>query len=102
MLRRSHDIGGSNAGPVDPGTNEPADWQKELNALVGALGPGARHHMWVDEFRRAREDLPEDFHTKLSYFELWTEGLADLLTEKGFLSRDEIRQRMAAIRVRKS
>ena len=97
-MKRPNDIGGSKAGPVIPNAHEPADWQKELTALLSALGPTARHYLWVDEFRRAREDIPEDFYNTLSYFELWTEGLARLMAENGFLTRDEIVQRMAEIR----
>ena len=99
-MRRPNDIGGSKSGPIDPNARETADWQKELTALVSALGPGARHYLWVDEFRRSREDLPEDFYNTLSYFELWTEGLANLLAEKGFLTREEIGRRVEELRSR--
>ncbi len=99
-MRRPNDIGGSRAkfGPVDPNAREPADWQKELSALVNALGPTVRRHLWIDEFRRAREDIPEDFYNTLSYFELWTQGLANLLAEKGLVSHEEIDRRMKALR----
>ena len=51
----------------------------------------------IDEFRRAREDLEPDLYDSLSYFELWAEGLSELLIEKGVLGRDEIEDRMRRI-----
>ena len=97
-MKRPNDVGGSEAGPVDPTPHELALWQKELTALVSALGPTSRNYLWVDEFRRAREDIPADFYNTLSYFELWTQGLANLMAEKGFLTQAEIDQRMTEIR----
>ncbi len=102
-MRRPNDIGGSGAkaGPIDTNAREPAEWQKELTALVNALGPTARKHLRIDEFRRAREDLPADFYDTLSYFELWTQGLANLLAEKGFVTHREIDRRMQELRARR-
>jgi nitrile hydratase len=96
-MRRPNDIGGSAAGPVDPGPHDPEPWQCRLSALVAVLGPRARNVFRIDEFRRTREDLEPDFYKSLSYFELWSQGLSELLIEKGVLSRDEIDDRMRRI-----
>ncbi len=96
-MRRPNDIGGNAAGPVDPGPHDPELWQRRLTALVTALGPRTRNVFRIDEFRRAREDLEPDLYDSLSYFELWAEGLSELLIEKGVLGRDEIEDRMRRI-----
>ncbi len=96
-MRRPNDIGGTAAGPVDPGPHDPELWQRRLSALVAALGPRSRNVFRIDEFRRAREDLGPDIYDSLTYFELWAQGLTELLIEKGVLGRDEIETRMRAI-----
>ncbi len=96
-MRRPNDIGGHPAGPVDIDPHEPEMWQKRLSALVSSLGPASRGIMRIDEFRRAREDLAPELYARLSYFELWTHGIVNLLIEKGVLTRDEIEAKMAQI-----
>ncbi len=96
-MKRPNDIGGNAAGPVDPGPHDPELWQRRLTALVTSLGPRTRNVFRIDEFRRAREDLEPDLYHSLSYFELWAQGLTELLIEKGVLGRDEIEDRMRAI-----
>jgi hypothetical protein len=56
--------------------------------------------LYVDEFRRAREDLDEDFYNTLTYFEIWTQGFINLLEEKNVLTRDEVERRTAEIKKR--
>lgn len=92
-----NDVGGLPAGPVNPDPHDPALWEKRLTALVASLGPAQRAVIRIDEFRRSRESIPEDYYNTLTYFELWTQGIADLLVEKGVLSYADIRQRMAEI-----
>lgn len=89
-MKRPNDIGGNAAGPIDPSPHVPEPWQRRLTALVTTLGPSARNVIRIDEFRRAREDLEPDLYDSLTYFELWTQGLTELLIEKGVLGRDEI------------
>jgi hypothetical protein len=96
-MRRPNDIGGNAAGPVDPGPHDLEPWQRRLSALVNTLGPSARNVFRIDEFRRTREDLEPDLFNSLSYFELWTQGLGELLIEKGVLRRDEIEDRVRRI-----
>ena len=99
-MGRPNDIGGSRAkaGPVDANAGAPADWHKALTALVNALGPAGRAHLRIDEFRRAREDIPQEVYDTLDYFELWTQGLANLLVEKGLIAGEEIDRRMRDLR----
>ena len=78
-MKRPNDIGGNAAGPVDPGPHDPELWQRRLTALVTSLGPSTRNVLRIDEFRRAREDLEPELYASLSYFELWAQGLTELL-----------------------
>ncbi len=94
---RPNDIGGDAAGPVDPGPHDLELWQRQLSALVASLGPRARNVFRIDEFRRTREDLEPEFYKSLNYFELWAQGLKELLVEKGVLGREEIEDRMRQI-----
>jgi hypothetical protein len=96
-MKRPNDLGGIPGGPIDTGPHDPELWQRELSALVASLGPRARNVFCIDEFRRTREDLEPDFYASLSYFELWTQGLSNLLIEKGVLRREEIEERMRRI-----
>ncbi len=96
-MKRSNDIGGNAAGPIDSSPHNPELWQRRLTALVASLGPRNRNVLRIDEFRRAREDLEPKLYESLTYFELWAQGLTELLIEKGVLGRDEIEDRMRAI-----
>ncbi len=96
-MKRPNDLGGHAAGSVDPAPHDPELWQRQLSALVASLGPRARNIFRIDEFRRTREDLEPDLYASLTYFELWAQGLKELLVEKGVLGREEIEDRMRQI-----
>ncbi len=94
-MRRQHDLGGVEAGPIDTSSTPTAPWAKLITATVGALRE--RGLTTVDEMRRSLEDLPGEQYDR-SYFERWAEALCDLLEEKGLLTEDEVTTRMAALR----
>jgi len=96
-MQRQHDLGGLPAGPIDTSEHPTEPWAKLITAIRTALdGHGL---MRVDELRRALEDLPKEEY-ELPYFERWAEAMCNLLEEKGLISRDEVKSRMAAIRTR--
>ncbi len=97
--RRTHDMGGQPAGPIDRSHHEEADWHKMATALNMALGPSKRGLMRVDERRRATEDLGD--YAELGYFDRSVQAGANLLIEKGVLTQREIDQRMAEIKARR-
>ena len=99
-MRGTNDIGGLPAGEISTTGHEPEYWQKALNAVVSALSPAGRNIIRIDEFRRSREALPAEVYRRLSYFELWTAGLANLLIEKGLITHDQIAARMEEIKKR--
>ncbi|MFK7880110.1 nitrile hydratase subunit beta [Roseobacter sp.] len=91
-MSRPHDMGGRYGdGPVIPepeGDVFHADWH--ARALAVTLAAGA-HGAWnIDVSRHAREKLAPMDYAGFSYYEKWMAGLADLLVEKGLVSRDEL------------
>ena len=97
--RRTHDMGGTSAGPVEMAEHDAEPWQKLVTAIRAALGEEPHRLMRVDELRRAIEDLDE-VQYELPYFERWVEAMANLMQEKGLLERAEIETRMDEIRKR--
>jgi len=95
-----NDIGGQAAEPLNLEWRDPAPWEKQLTALVASLGPSQRGILRIDEFRRCREEIPTDVYLSLTYFELWTLGVAELLVEKKVLSHADIDTRMVEIGLR--
>lgn len=98
--RRPNDVGGKPGGRVTSSGHEPEPWERLLTALVNTVGPTNRKLLLVDEFRRAREDLDDEFYNSLTYFELWTQGFINLLEEKGVLSRSDVERKAAEIKKR--
>lgn len=90
-MSRPHDMGGRKGdGPVIPEPDgiarHAAPWQRTALALtLAAGGIGA----WtIDRSRHLREILPG--YAKFSYYEKWIAALADLLVEKGLVTRNEL------------
>jgi len=90
-MRRPHDMGGRTGdGPVKPTPDgiAPYDAPWHRGALGLTLAAGALGAWSIDRSRHVREELPE--YARLSYYEKWIAALADLLVEKGLVSRDEL------------
>lgn len=89
-----HDTGGEAGGPVDPVDYGMRHWEKQANALLMVV---ARSRICtIDEMRRGREDI-EKLPGAPGYFERQTEALAGALVERGRLTWDVLRARMAKI-----
>lgn len=104
--KRWHDMGGDLAalraaqgGPeIDRGEHDFALWEKRVDALV--MIAGAKGLFSVDGLRRALEDMgPEAFETQ-SYYDRWVQSLAANLIERGVVTIDELRHRMADVQAR--
>ena len=91
-MTRVHDMGGRfGDGPVAPAPDEPVfkeDWH--ARALAVTLAAGALGQWNLDTSRHARERLSPQDYTRFSYYEKWMVGLADLLVEKGVLSKSDL------------
>lgn len=99
-MNGAHDLGGMHGfGPINPEKNEPvfhADWERRVFALTQAM---AAWNQWnIDMGRYAREQMPPAEYLASSYYEHWLFGLEKLIVDKGFLTREEIDARIAALR----
>jgi hypothetical protein len=92
-----NDIGGLPGGPIDRTTHEEAPWEKLIVALRLVFGSGNAALVNLHEQRRAVEELGDDYN-RLAYFERMTQGSANVLYEKGVLTREEVRSRMDRLR----
>ena len=98
-MNGAHDLGGMHGfGPINPAVDEPVfheEWERRAFAITLAMGS---HGKWnLDMSRYARESMEPGEYLSTSYYEHWIHGLELLLLEKGFLTEDEIQQRMSDI-----
>ncbi|KIC42333.1 nitrile hydratase [Ruegeria sp. ANG-R] len=93
-MTRVHDMGGRfGDGPINPEPEDAPvfaeDWH--ARALAVTLAAGFLGQWNIDVSRHARERLSPRDYARFSYYEKWMSGLADLLVEKGVLTRDDLR-----------
>ena len=91
-MSRVHDMGGRYGdGPVTPEDNAvfAQDWHARAMALT--LAAGALGQWSIDTSRHAREALSPKDYARFSYYEKWMAGLADMMVDKGIVTRDELR-----------
>ena len=93
--RRHHDMGGLEAGPIEPGEHDRAPWEKRVDALMVLLGQ--RKLVCVDELRRGIEELGSDAYDRYGYYERWMASMTNLLLEKKIIGVSELGARMAEI-----
>ncbi len=97
-LRRWHDMGGQNAGPIDAEEHDYALWEKRVDALqVLTSGKGL---FTVDGLRRCLEDMPPESFETMSYYERWVSSVNQNLLEAGTYSLEELSAKMADITAR--
>ncbi len=95
--KRAADIGGDAAGAVDTLDHGMKFWERQANGLRSVM----QHIKLIrtDELRRAAEDLGDQY-AKLAYFERTTSALRTVLIEKGLITEQELKARMAEVRAR--
>lgn len=91
------DIGGDEAGPVDTLDHGMKFWERQANGLRSVMQ--RIQLIRTDELRRAAEDLGDQY-AKLEYFERTTLALRTILLEKGLITEQELKARMAEVRAR--
>ena len=96
-----HDIGGLDDGPIDRAEHELTFWEWRVDAMVRLLFKAGVLTDFA-ELRRAIENLGPHAYDALSYYERWTAAVADLLAEKGIITRDELAARMVDVRRRQA
>ena len=97
-MRGPHDVGGLPAGPVDTAAHDMSFWEKQIDAVRGAIA--AKGLIKTDENRRYVEQLGHDAYDRLGYYERWTASLMRALVDKGILTQDEIDARVRLVRQR--
>ena len=99
-MRRHHDMGGMEAGPVDLAEHDYAPWEKRVDAILRLLSAPQRKILRVDELRRGIEELGPGAYDELSYYERWIASISNLLIEKGVITIDELGHKMAEVEAR--
>lgn len=99
-MRRHHDMGGLDAGPVERIEHDYTPWEKRVDAILRLLGDKKRLLMTVDEHRRAIEELGPGVYDELNYYERWISAITNILIEKGVITVDELGQRMEDVKAR--
>ena len=97
MTRGVHDLGGQPAGPVDLAEHERTFFDQRVDAMMRLLAHPVHGHYTVDAMRRAIESLPRDEYFGLGSYERWVRAIRQLVVEKGLLTEDEIKRRLAAL-----
>lgn len=92
-MTRVHDMGGRfGDGPVEPEADDAPVFEEDWHAraLAVTLACGALGQWNLDTSRHARERLAPKDYARFSYYEKWISALADLLVEKGVLTREDL------------
>jgi hypothetical protein len=92
-LRRHHDMGGLEAGPVEPQEHDYAPWEKKVDAILRLLG--AKGLVGTDELRRGIEAIGPGAYDEMSYYERWITSITNILLEKRVLGVSEVGQAIA-------
>lgn len=90
-MSRVHDMGGRYGdGAIDPSDDAVFAKEWHARALAVTLAAGALGQWNIDISRHARETLSPKDYARFSYYEKWMAGLADMLVERGVVTREEL------------
>ena len=89
------DIGGLPAEAIPKEEVPQLFWEKHMNAMFNVLWSKGVFNL--DEFRRAVEATPLDEYKKSRFYDRRTDGMTDLLVEKGIINRAELTSRTQEI-----
>ena len=88
------DYGGLEAGPVPRDEHPPDDFGRRVDAMK-ALVEAGDPRLTTDASRRGQEELPQELYDGVAYYERWLLALKSNLVELGYLTEDEIAERIA-------
>ena len=89
------DVGGLPAETVPREEVPQLFWEKHMIAMFNVLWSKGVFNL--DEFRRAVEGMSPDYYKKSRFYDRRTDGMTDLLVEKGIIDRDELEARTQAV-----
>jgi hypothetical protein len=95
-MRRVHDMGGLDAGRVQPADHELEVYAKRAQAVMTLLRDPARKMARLDEMRRNTEDL-DDRYLDISYDDRVVHSTAQILIQRGILSIEELGKKMGEL-----
>jgi hypothetical protein len=89
------DVGGLPAEAVPREEVPQLFWEKHMIAMFNVLWSKGVFNL--DEFRRAVEGMSPDYYKKSRFYDRRTDGMTNLLVEKGIIDRDELEARTQAV-----
>ena len=89
------DVGGLPADAVPREEVPQLFWEKHMIAMFNVLWSKGVFNL--DEFRRAVESMPPEKYKKSRFYDRRTDGMTDLLVEKGIIDRAELEARTQAV-----
>ena len=99
MTRRHHDVGGDPdaAGAIVRSGKPDEPWQIAFTATLWALIGGDHKLMALDEMRRGVEGMRPEDYDEMPYYDRQTLSVTSAMVERGFLTWDEVEERIAKL-----
>lgn len=97
-MRKAHDVGGQELGPIDLHEHDPTFSERQVDALSQLLR--AKGFYKTDANRRAIEDLPAEIYAGSSYYERWTLATKALMIELGIITERDFQEKLADVTAR--
>jgi len=97
--RGHHDMGGEQAGRVEPEEHDYELWERRVDALMMILGgiKGPKRLITVDELRKNIEALPPEAYDRMKYYDRWVSSITQTLIQRGVITTEELARKMAEI-----
>jgi hypothetical protein len=97
--RGHHDMGGEQAGSVEPEEHDYELWERRVDALMMILGgiKGPKRLITVDELRKNIEALPPEAYDRMKYYDRWVSSITQTLIQRGVITTEELARKMAEI-----
>jgi hypothetical protein len=94
-----HDLGGRDAGAVEPAERELAHWERQIDALVMLL---FTKNIFANaaQLRKGVEALDPKTYAKLGLYERWASSAASKCVERGIVTQAELDERIQKIKAR--
>lgn len=99
-MRRHHDMGGLDGGPIERAGHDYEPWEKRVDAIMRLLTHPSRRLMTVDELRRGIEGLGPGAYDEMTYYQRWIASVTEVLIEKGVVTVDELGRATSAVEER--